>query len=77
MHHCGLEEYLSGLVAAARRAEQRDGCSEATMLLRPLQLFCFSVNLDLEKGVYIPPCAACFSRLLLHNTAAFRQRHSV
>ena len=68
------EEYLGPLVKEAERAERLNDASEATMLLRRLQLFNFHVKLDLPRGAKIPACASCFARLVVHHAAAYHQQ---
>ena len=68
------EEYLGPLVKEAERAERLNEASEATMLLRRLQLFNFHVKLDLPRGAKIPACASCFARLVVHHASAYRQQ---
>ena len=70
------EQYLDGLVQEAQAAEARDGACEASMLLRRLNLFKFTVKLPIPAGLKVPDCAACFAQTVVRIAAAHHEVNS-
>ena len=68
------QQYLDGLIEEARHAEMTDGQSEATMLLRRLQLFFFTQKLPAPPA-WIPDCPRCFARVVIQHASAHHHAH--
>ena len=68
------QQYLDGLIKEARHVEMTDGQSEATMLLRRLQLFFFTQKLPAPPA-WIPDCPRCFARVVIQHASAHHHAH--
>ena len=64
---------LNGLVQAAQRAELLNEESEATMLLRRLDMYQFTQRLPIPPGRKVPNCACCFAQTVLRNAGILRR----
>jgi hypothetical protein len=59
------ESHLAPLQAATLRAQEEDQASEASMLLRRLQLYAFTQKMP-KPAAPIPPCGCCFAKLIFY-----------
>ena len=63
------EKHLGKIVETAHREQMEGEASEASMLLRRLKIFSFSVKLPMEPGVQIPTCPACFAQMVMYYSS--------
>ena len=66
------QQYFDDLVAEARHAEVTDGQSEATMLLRRLELFLLAHKLPAPPA-WIRDCPCCFARTVIQHASVHHQ----